>query len=185
MCVRTKNLPVRLTMSRSANASSKSKVIGLSQITLNPASRNSFAIGKWRLFGVTIDTKSIHAVINVIGLSCLFRCKPLRAISGSSTTPVAYSAVSIRSQEARTPGHGRQTPQNCVRARPAATFVHSLLPRIPPRLKQALAQLPPALGLPAEPTPKPILDLPATKPETAQNPASDLLHSHPPPPSGL
>src|SRR5258708_26658083 len=98
---------------------------------------------------------------------------------------VAYSAVSIRSREARTPGHGLQTPQNCVQARLAATFVHSLLPRIPPRLKQALAQLPPALGLPAEPTPKPILDLPATKPETAQNPASDLLHSHPPPPSGL
>ena len=80
-------------------------------------------------------------------------------------TPVPYSVASIRSREVSTPGHGPQTPQNCVPAGRAATFVHSLLPKIPPGLKQALALLLPAPGLPGEPTLKPILDLPARKSE--------------------
>src|SRR5258708_38089220 len=81
------------------------------------------------------DLREKRDVADVIGLSRLFRCKLLLAVSGSSMTPVPYSVASIRSREVSTPGHGRQTPQSCVPAGRAATFVHFLLPRIPPGLR--------------------------------------------------
>jgi hypothetical protein len=75
----------------------------------------------------TQDSRRKRHVADVIGLMRLFRCKPLPALSGFSMTPVPYSVASIRSRVVSTPGHGRQTPQSCVPAGRAATFVHSLL----------------------------------------------------------
>jgi hypothetical protein len=54
-------LPLFRTVSRSARASFRVSVIGLSHTTWKPAFRKVVATGACKKFGVTIDTKSIRS----------------------------------------------------------------------------------------------------------------------------
>ena len=58
MCITPKVRRVFFTSAASSSASAAVIVIGFSHITLKPASRQAFAIGKWVKFGVQMATKS-------------------------------------------------------------------------------------------------------------------------------